>query len=761
MNENTLSGYAGFAPVLKIILILSLLAGFFLAYSCSRKASEEFQGEVSAFERVHSFVGDQSCRSCHEQAWDDWKGSHHDYAIAEAGSDVIRGDFNNAEFVDGEEAYRFYRLGEDFMVDFIGADAQTESHRIVYTFGWEPLQQYLVYIGQGKYQALHAAWDTEEEKWFSLYPYETFEPDDWMHWRRGAMNWNTMCADCHSTNLKQNYDPDTDSFHTTWSVLNVSCEACHGPGKDHVELMNSPNADNLPMERIRRDLDLVRFTPQMAELNTCAPCHSFRQKLTEEYIHGDPYMDHFDLRVAHPPNYFADGQILEEVYVYGSFLQSRKFMEGVQCTDCHNPHSVQLREPLTNNRLCLMCHEPSYDMPEHHFHEPNTSGTACVDCHMDGRVYMGNDFRRDHSFRVPRPHQSVEFGTPNACNSCHTDETPEWAAAAIEQWYGEPSGDHYTDVLLKADAEQRSDVTGLRDLTADEMQPEMIRAIAVWYTGRFPNSDTAEILELAMQSESGLIRNSAIRALENLPDEVRHRLSQKALDDVFRANRIAASRYLAGFSPHEIEQGLRDHFTHALQEYVTYLDVNAYFPQAQMSRGQMYDQQGDLQGALEAYRNAVGRDPYFTPARINLAYVLNRLGLNEEAEFNLKTVTEQDPDFGDAFYSLGLLMAEMNRMPEAIGWFRDAAELMPDHGRLFYNLAIAHQTVGEREQAEKAYTTAIGLEPGNGDFRYGLITLYMQQEQYNKALEQAEHLNRIFPNNRQVEQLLLTIRQRL
>lgn len=749
------------SPGTKIAAILLVLIAFSITYSCSRESSEELAGDDATFAGIHSFVGDQSCRSCHEQEWDSWKGSHHDYAIAEADDGVIHGDFEDAEFFDGEDRYFFYRDEDRFMADIREGDGQVETYEILYTFGWEPLQQYLVDIGEGKYQALHAAWDTEEGLWFSLYPYDSFEPDDWMHWRRGAMNWNTMCADCHSTNLKQNYDLDSDSFHTTWSVINVSCESCHGPGKDHVELMNSPDAEDIPIDRIRQDVDLVRFTPQMTELNTCAPCHSFRQKLTDEYIHGDSFMDHFEPQVAHPPYYFADGQILEEVYVYGSFLQSRMFTEGVQCTDCHNPHSNQLRAPLINNELCMMCHEPEYNTPAHHFHEANTEGSACVDCHMDGRTYMGNDFRRDHSFRVPRPHQSVEFGTPNACNSCHTDETEEWAAAAIEEWYGEPSGDHFTDLLLRADAEQRSDVPGLRELIPDESQPEMIRALVVWYNGRFPDDDTAAILEEALQSESGLVRNSAVSALENLPEDVRVRLSQQALVDELRAVRIGAVRNLAGFSPHEIEAGLREHFSDALQEYVTYLDVNAYFPQGQMSRGQMLEQQGDLEGAMEAYRNAVSRDPYFTPARMNLAHILNRLGLNEEAVNHLRTVTEQEPEYGDAYYSLGLLMAEMNRMQEAIGRFRDAAELMPDYGRLFYNLAIAHQTVGEREEAEEAYMRAIGLEPGNGDFRYGIITLYMQQEEYEKALEHAEVLEEQFPNNPQIRQLVGNIRSRL
>ena len=749
------------SPVVQIGIILCILILFGLIYSCSQQEETDAPDSTADIIRTHAFVGDQTCKSCHAREWEQWKGSHHDYAIGEADEEHVRGDFDDAELIDGEESYRFYREDGRFMVDFTNAAGSTDSFTISYTFGWEPLQQYLVDVGQGKYQALHAAWDTEQQRWYSLYPYETFPEDDWMHWRGGAMNWNNMCADCHSTNLQKNYIAEADSFHTTWSVLNVSCEACHGPGQEHVEFMNSPESENAARDRIRQDVDLGRFTPQIDEINTCAPCHSMRQKLTDDYIHGDFYLDHFDPQLPHPDNYFADGQILEEVFVYGSFLQSKMYTEGVQCTDCHNPHTLQLREPLTNNQLCMMCHEPEYNTPAHHFHEANTEGSACIDCHMTGRYYMGVDYRRDHSFRIPRPHQSVDFGTPNACNDCHTDRSAEWAANAIDEWYGEEREEHFTDVLLTANAEQRSDNIGLRELIEDETQPEIIRATAVWYAGRFPNEETTDILAYAIGSESPMVRNSAAKAMENLPADQRRPLLEPALEDSVRAVRIAASRNLAEFSPHEISQNHRDHFQDAMQEYRTYLDVNAYFPQGQMNRGQFYEQQGDLQQAMAAYETALERDPYFNPARVNLAYLHNRMGENERAEELLLTVIEQEPEFGEAFYSLGLLKAEQNRLEESVNWFEQAAELMPDHGRLFYNLAIAHQTLENPEEAEQAYQRAIEIDRQNGDFRYGLITLYMQQEQYERAFEQAEILNQMYPNNPQIQQLLQAIRQNM
>ena len=748
----------------KISAIFLLFGTFAIGYSCNK--SEVNQSQLSAYENFHrsvdnAFIGDKSCQSCHAGEWESWKGSHHDLAIAEADDESVRGDFENTKFSDGDENYRFYRDGESFMVDIVRNGGERETFQIDYTFGWEPLQQYLVNIGQGKLQALHAAWDTEKGEWFSLHPDASFAEDDWMHWMGGSMTWNNMCADCHSTNLKQNYIAEADSFHTDWSVINVSCEACHGPGGNHVDFVNSPQAEGASRERIRQDLISTRFTSQIDEINTCAPCHSVRQRLTDDYIHGDYFFDHFDPNLIHPDQYYADGQILGEVFEYGSFLQSRMYVEGVQCTDCHKPHSLELRQPLTENRLCLSCHEPQYNTRAHHFHEVNTEASQCINCHMIGRTYMGNDYRRDHSFRVPRPDQSVQYNVPNACNDCHNDRSAEWAAAAVEEWYGAERPNHFSNILLKANAGEPGVQPDLSDLIRDKNQPEIVRATAVWYIGRFPVENAAGILAEALESESAMIRTSAAKAMENLPPDMRRPLLETALSDSVRSVRISAMTNLTEFAVHDFSAAYRENFQNALMEYRKYLDVNEYFPQGQMNRGRFYEQQGDREKAIQAYRSALQRDPYFTPARINLAYLHNSFGENETAKELLITVTEQEPEFGDAYYSLGLLKAEENRMEDAIQWFEQASQLMPEHGRLFYNLAIAYQTVEKPQDSETAYIRAMEIEPQNGNFRYGLITLYMQQQQFEKALEQAEKLNQIFPNNPQVSQLMQIINQRL
>jgi len=750
-------------PLFKAGLILVVFSSFCLAYNCTRSGDNQTESATSdetpqTFD--HRFVGDRTCQSCHQEQWDEWKGSHHHYAMALPDTESVRGDFSDVEFTEGSDRYRFYRQGEDFMVEAPGQDGQSQAYRVEYTFGWEPLQQYLVDIGKGKFQALHAAWDSEKQEWFSLYPDEKFEPGDWLHWTGGAMNWNTMCADCHSTGVSQNYIAEADSFHTSYFGITVGCESCHGPGREHTELMDSEEGSRASAERIRKDLALAGNPSQSIEISTCAPCHSLRQKLTNNFPHTGDYLDHYDPSLPHPETYFPDGQIREEVYVYGSFLQSRMHAEGVQCSDCHDPHSLQLKTNIDDNSLCMQCHEPQYNSPEHHFHEPNTESSQCISCHMTGRYYMQVDFRRDHSFRVPRPDLSRTYDTPNACNGCHENRSPEWAAQAIEEWYGPERPDHFSAVLSRASAEGPEASEALTSLIADTAQPEIIRATAIWYLGQFSPQQHADLFRRELESESPLIRKSAAKALGNLPSEVRRTSLPAALDDSTRAVRLAAVSGLTEFEEASFGPALRQAFAQALDEYRQQLEVSAYFPQGQMNRGRFYEQRGETGKAIRAYRRAIEIDPHFNPARVNLAMLYNTQGRNDEAEKLLRTVTEQEPGFGRGWYSLALLLAEEGRLDESIPYFDKASQLISGDSRVHYNRAIALQTLGRPQQAKQAYRQALELEPDNPDYLYGIVTLYSQQERYSDALAYAEKLKRLFPGNRQIEKLIEEIKKK-
>lgn len=731
-----------------------------LLYSCSQPDSDS--SDSQAMPASHqAFVGDETCQSCHANQMDDWKESHHDYAMKPATPEFVRGDFNDATFSHNGATYRFFQQDTLFMVEAPGPKGEPVRYQIPYTFGWEPLQQYLVDFGNGKLQALNIAWDTEREQWFALDTEQGIGHGNWLHWTGGAMNWNTMCADCHSTNLQQNYIPEADSFHTTWSSINVSCESCHGPGKEHVDFMQTEEAEEATIERIRQDLKLTWNSTQEQQINQCASCHAFREKLTKNYEHSGDFLDHFNPTLPHPDSYFADGQIKEEVYVYGSFLQSKMFKNGVKCSDCHDPHSLQLKANVTDNSLCLQCHASSYNAPEHHFHEVNTEASQCISCHMPGRYYMEVDFRRDHSFRVPRPDLSAKFGTPNACNSCHGDQSAEWAARSIEDWYGEERQDKYSEVLVNADSLGSEALPGLREVIFDTAQPDIARATAIWYLAQFPPAQSRDIMEQALGSESSLMRISAARAFAAFPQNEKSAVLQDALDDSVRAVRIAAAEGLAEFSTADIIPSQKQAFNNALQEYKSYLDANQYFPSGQMNRGQFYEKRGETQKAIDAYQKAIEKDAEFYPARVNLAYLYNQQGRNEQAEELLTTVIDQQPSYGPAYYSLALLLAEENRLQETLPYFEKGADLMPENARLHYNWAIALQRMERAEEAASAYQQAIELAPGNPDYLYGICTLYIQQEQYEQALPYARKLAESAPQNPRFQKLLQLVQTRM
>ena len=381
-----------------------------------------------------TFVGRDTCAKCHQAEVAAFEGSDHDKAMDVATEETVLGDFNDVIFEHDGLRNRLYRDGDRFMVHTDGEDGQMHDFEVKYVFGVYPLQQYMVEFDReegteacevARLQVLRISWDSRDNRWFYLRPPDVADKlaaDDPLHWTGIAQRWQTMCADCHSTNLKRNFDPDSVTYHTTFSEIDVSCEACHGPASLHVELANERS---LFWDR-RYGYGLVnrlKGDDPEPQLQTCAPCHSRRGVMDEKSLGGPNYCDHYRLETLGEATYHGDGQIKDEVYVYGSFIQSKMYHKNIRCSDCHDPHSLKLKHP--GNETCTSCHQHSagkYDVVAHHHHAPGSEGAKCVSCHMPHTTYMDVDPRRDHSLRIPRPDLSVSLGTPNACSHCHVKD---------------------------------------------------------------------------------------------------------------------------------------------------------------------------------------------------------------------------------------------------------------------------------------------------------------------------------------------------
>jgi predicted CXXCH cytochrome family protein len=396
------------------------------------------------------YVGREACLPCHKNVQDTWAGSDHDRAMDLALEETVLGNFNDSSFNGKGGTTTFYRQDDRFLVETPGPDGEVTGYEVTHVFGFEPLQQYLVPFPGGRLQCLNIAWDTEKGEWFDLAVDQDAPPGDWLHWTGAGQNWNGMCAECHSTNLRKAYDPATDSYDTTFSEIDVSCEACHGPGSQHVEWANIQ-----PMAR--PDLENYGLPVQTSGLQAreqvelCAPCHSRRSEMGDFEHAQDSLLDTLSPTLLQERLYHADGQILDEVFVYGSFLQSKMYSKDVRCSDCHDVHSLKLVKE--GNALCLQCHEANaYDSKEHHFHKKihegkPSDGALCVKCHMPEATYMGVDERADHSIRVPRPDLGGRIGAPDACSGCHGDKPRNWVLEAYTKWYGLARKPHFGDAL--------------------------------------------------------------------------------------------------------------------------------------------------------------------------------------------------------------------------------------------------------------------------------------------------------------------------
>jgi tetratricopeptide (TPR) repeat protein len=727
------------------------------------------------------FVGSASCTSCHQQETDLWRGSHHDLAMAEATAESVLGDFNDATFSIAGVSSRFFKRDGRFFVHTDGPDGKLHDYPIRYTFGWYPLQQYLIEFPGGRLQSLGLAWDSRTleqggQRWFHLYPDNPPKPGDPLHWTGRDQTWNYQCAECHSTNLKKNYDPGKDSYHTTWNEIDVACEACHGPGSVHVTWAEAAEQD--PAKQASGDKGLVvdladrdaaawiidektgkprRSKPRTGhtQIELCARCHSRRGQIWEEYRYGDPLYQTHRLALLDGSLYYPDGQIEDEVYVYGSFIQSAMYRAGVTCSDCHEPHNLKLR--AEGNEVCARCHLPSrYDNTEHHHHQPDSTGAVCANCHMPQRTYMVVDDRADHSLRVPRPDLSLELGTPNACNQCHADKPVQWTVDAVTAWYGKSEKPlaHFGQALFAARNGAPDAAARLLALAADANEPAIARATAVRALAAMPRADQLFTLRRLLQDDEALVRAAAVYYLGQLDLRSRVDLGWTSLDDPARIVRLEAARVLAPLSRQGLPERYRDQLEKALAEYRLSQRVTAERPESHLNLGLLAQTLGDAAGAETAYRTALRLDPAFAPGYANLADLYRALKQDDKGEQVLREGLQRLPEDATLHHALGLLWVREKRLSEAVTELARAAELAPENPRYAYVQALALQGQGETKQALEVLEQARQRHVNDRDLLLALVTLNRDAGDREAALGYARKLSALYPEDPQTIALL-------
>ncbi len=734
-------------PLFNYSLLISFIG--VLLIGCKSDSSEVWMPSGES-----TYVGSNTCISCHTQAYEDWKQSDHFYAMLPANDSTVLGDFNNTTFIADGVTNKFFKKENKYFINTQGEDGLNHDFEIAYTFGVYPLQQYLISFPGGRLQTTRASWDSRDHKWFHQYPEQVIDPNDWFHWTGASQNWNTMCASCHSTNLQKNYDAESDSFTTTWDEINVSCESCHGPGSTHIAYVNS-NAYGEGVGLVNSGFLYARDTTPQMQLNACAACHARKSDISADLIRSNEILDDLIPQVLSNEFYFADGQIKEEDYVYGSFTQSKMFHSNVSCTDCHNPHSGKLK--IEGNDLCLSCHTPNYNTAEHHFHQRESEGSKCINCHMVSRTYMGNDHRRDHSFRVPRPDQSVRYGTPNACTHCHQTESDQWASQSIIDWYGKDRAYHFSDDLIPGSLLNEKSESHLTKLLADTTQPAIARATAAFYLGDVQTIESVSSLVNASSDHMAIVRYNALRALENFPPESWSTKVSEALNDKVRAVRIAAADLYHRLPDGQIPAAAKERFSAANKENASFLQYQADFSVGNVMIADYELQEGDYQDAIKYYRRGLEKDRLMNYARLNLATVYSIIGENENALKTLKEAGQIDPLNDRVHYNLGLLQYEMNDMDAAGKSFQKAVNLKSLNPSVYYNYGLLLQQQTAFKKAEEVYQMGYQLDPQAININYALTLLYIQLKKSAPAKKHGEILKNLAPAHPDFQQLFQTL----
>jgi predicted CXXCH cytochrome family protein len=444
----------------------------------------------------------------------------------DATPEYVKGDFDNAVLHHQGVVTRLTRQGDRFFMETVHPDwalARARSSdpqslpppryvklRVDRLVGSHWIQEYLHADARGRYQRLPALYHLVEKRWVpSIGAFLAPDTDDFWAQCRGAA-WNDTCLYCHNTGPSKNpvrgAGGEVLGYRTQVAELGIACEACHGPGAEHVRLNSNP-ARRLALQGGAGDPSIVhpaRLSVPRADA-ICARCHGALVPRTSAWnplTHRDPFIpgqeltryNHFFWSEAEqaalaegrpgrkPPGptdgrFWGDGTPLTTALEYNGLALSACYQGGrgsLSCLTCHSMHTDDpnflLKPGMQTNEACYPCHEDYRSKLTRHTRHPASSpGSLCYNCHMPHLVYSLLTTHRSHRIEVPDVGTSLKTGKPHACNLCHLDKSLGWTQQQLRKWSASrgrgprlPAEEEVTSsaLLLLARGDARSRVMG-------------------------------------------------------------------------------------------------------------------------------------------------------------------------------------------------------------------------------------------------------------------------------------------------------------
>lgn len=711
-----------------------------------------------------SYTGTDKCQACHKKEFDLFKTSDHFHAMDTVSPATVKADFNNSSFIYSGDTAFFYTKNNQYFVKTTDSTGVKKEFAISYTFGWQPLQQYLVKFNDGRLQVLPFCWDTREkekggQRWFHLYNKETISHTDELFWMGINQNWNYMCADCHTTDFQKNFQLSENSFHSTWKESRVSCESCHGPASNHLQWTETKDKSvplkgftislaskqqNWKMDPAKQTMLPETITGNDTLIATCARCHARAARFTDEYVHGQSFLQSHIPATANAVNYYIDGQIKDEDYEYASFLQSKMYAKGVTCINCHDPHSMKIK--ASGNNLCSSCHSPAkYDGPQHSYHKATGTGNKCVSCHMPTTNYMVVDARLDHSIRIPRPDHSLTMGTPNACNKCHTDKTVKWAADNFTKWFGAklPAEKDYAELMQNISRYMQESEPSLYTLLSRTQYPAVIRATAMEQFGYYTSERVKGMVLAELKSDDPNLRLNAVKAMNNYPEEIVTGNVPLLLADPVRGVRMEAMNALAPYY-NKLTQEESARFGNVMTEYLQLQEQMSHRPEGFYNRAILKNFTGNTAEAEQLYLSCIERFPDFIQSYNNLVDLYREQNRDAEAKKIVDKGLLRQPNSPFLHYALGLWYIRKKEQSNGMAELKKAATLGAANPQMVYGYAIGLFSTGDQAKAIQLLEQFISKYGNQSLILDGLIAVCQDMKLNDKAAKYAAMRKNIF-----------------
>ena len=589
------------------------------------------------------YAGSKSCIECHGKFYQLWASSRHGLAMQPYTPEFARSNLTpqTKDLVIGKERYRADIGPKAGWVMETGSKGKKKKYPILHALGGKDVYYFLTPLARGRLQTLPVAYEVRTKQWFDtaasgMRHFDSGPPEAPVHWKEWPYTFNTACFNCHVSQLSSNYDLATDTYRTTWAEPGINCETCHGPSKEHNEVMQAAPKGQVPPDL--KIISVKKFTHEQHNA-ACGSCHAKMSPLTEAFPPGDRFFDHFDLVTLENPDYYPDGRDLGENYTYTTWLMSPCVKSGkLDCLKCHTSSGrYRFKDEAKANDACLPCHaERVKSAVEHIHHQPDKPGvpTKCVSCHMPMTAFARMN-RSDHSMLPPAPAATLKFGSPNACNLCHKDKDAAWADQNVRQWR---TRDYQAPLLKRAsliDAARKREWENLPEMLAYITNPERDEVFAASFirlTMTAPDARVGTMLHKAIQDPSPLVRGTAAEALSVRPGQESFQALMAAAEDGYQLVRVRAAASLAQYPDAWFKGPDREKVKQATAEYLASLTARPDQWTSHYNLGNYYLNRGEVKQALSSYDMALKIEPKAAMAMVNAAMAYARMGEKNRAE---------------------------------------------------------------------------------------------------------------------------------